>query len=801
MKIPSEHHPDEDAHVRSCRALVSSMRSIVSRAQFVEHLHEFIPVAARTKVQFFQSEAQRTKKSPRTRSWVRFQHTLARRIQHVFHEWQHRRRLGQAREASEIWGPFHGAEKYETNATFIQKILRGWLTRKKTTKGLPAGPIIMPKISSAMSFRKRRAQYQQGYLELRDLILSSQRRKDACDSERQALECAFRQQLMSSNYHLDDQEQRLFFISHVYQARTQAQPLSVEISVLHDFLIQEVQDQEHDQRELERQILEWVATHEPLLRDATRKITCGIRHALGLKLERKLKHDRRRRARRLHISELHYRATRASRLSKAFDRARAEACASTLARWWKSYLAKSRSRVETRDQAVLTLQHFVRQQLEQRHFGALERKRRLKASVISFWKRRDARVCAQVWQGWLAQTRDCRMSRRRQEQALWYGQGPRRVQVACRTIQRCVRLTLSSRRSEFYQSTLCPVHPVLASRLQDLSPDSDSDSRSSFFSSLQGDARARGTCRDSRVWHWLAQWRDALERLDEPKRPWSLRVLNFLAVVNQDIYWQAEREADRRTQDIAAREERGFIRHYVDEYLRRTNQVLTRTTNHEEEDTEGGKSSHVETTHHRHCVETPLSKVLLCPSSRASSEVGRFSRVYSEYHSTLTRVCVHCHALLLSTGSSSMLMEKQHTLRTCLSCGHRRTSAPTITTFVKHKRTSSRTTTTGRTTKLLFALPEFCDLLVIHAYFHCLAPVNHSNRLLPATQVWTKAREESEAVLTHLYTSGWHDLEDWICEDHEKVSRALAPVFPTSVWHKLQRWIVALRREFHLSQE
>ncbi|EQC37872.1 hypothetical protein SDRG_04893 [Saprolegnia diclina VS20] len=714
-----------EAEVHHARRLVASMRCVVVVSEFFHLLGPALSAHVR---RFDVAAAVRT--SPRTVSCRRFRSKMATRIQRRWRGFVRRRRFFRALYAHKRHSTKRGMAKFERAARTLQRVYRGyrcrqWLLRR--AKDALRGPSIYggdarlvyrppDRLCTRLErLRERRIAYQMTWHEL----LALQAKRDALLATHVALQA----QLQDANG------------NDVATSLIDGFPSTYAPTIVSNFLSRRLPTLQRDV-DATRVALLYERLVQPLLHTAVTLVSARLR----MRPVRSAFFIRRSIYRACEIRRATSHAACLLRLTTNMQRRHLEdavAAATTLASWWRMLQAiairlQLRRAHALRQLGVVTymllrskpIAHAARYTVHRRHVELRIRQRVWRRLLGAFFG---------GWRQFVAIVQHDRLRRRQ-----LYEDGLRKgMHRAAASIQRTTRRYLVDARPRYLEHVRNDLHPLVA-RYESQWRDAGTVPAAFVVSTLTADMAARCDATNDEIWATcaieyslpytrldpLSTWLpDALQRCfgasvatRVERWPWRGLFLSFLERVSAWFRHESDRPAQRL--DIESRVEASCVMLSYAAYLAGSRRL---PLHHDARAllAEWARATDAR----RRLVASPATT-----DPRTLASYGTFHREMG-LHKTL---CDHCWAML----------EVERHATACATCGH---------TFIERPTASSMANADA---------VEPIDLLVLHAFFHAMAPVGHANRLRPVPSVWKAATAHALPWIETLYEHGLRTLSD-----------------------------------------
>ncbi|KDO26392.1 hypothetical protein SPRG_08195 [Saprolegnia parasitica CBS 223.65] len=354
----------------------------------------------------------------------------------------------------------------------------------------------------------------------------------------------------------------------------------------------------------------------------------------------------------------------------------------------------------------------------------------------------ERHVRQRVWRRWLGSVfgswrrfvhmvQNERLARRR-----LYDDGLQKgLHRAAATIQRVTRRYLVDARRCYMEHVRSDLHPFVA-RYETQWQDDGTVPSALVLSTFAADMAARCEPTNDETWaSWAIEYRLPWTRLDPlstwlpdttrrcfgasaatrvERWPWRGLFLAFLERVSAWYRHESSRPAQRRA--IEGRVEAACTMLSYAAYLAASRRLPSR--------------------HDARALQVEWATALAARRRLVASPATTDTRTlasYCTFHRAMGEtLCDHCWAML----------EVERDATACATCGHAFLARPTESSMASADAV------------------EPIDLLVLHAFFHAMAPVGHANRLRPVPSVWKAATAHALPWIETLYGHGLRTLHD-----------------------------------------
>lgn len=463
-------------------------------------------------------------------------------------------------------------------------------------------------------------------------------------------------------------------------------------------------------------------------------------------------------------------------------------CATHIVLWWRGILDRYTYRLYKENKAACYIAKFIQTRIAIYQANSLRKTLSIERCICVRQARRDRFLSSTVFTAWIGYMEWSLELKHKQNVAKEQGKALH-VQWSAKLIQRQTRKVLYRHREALQEELYDHLHPQLAKRIDELSY------CIYFFSELKADARTRvmPTAQERRsaarygfplqsfpiesTLTWLELMESSFinsERVLCPDQPLTKGVLRFLIALNEQ-YWNYQRFETQLHQVHERSEVISIVKSYM-MHLAKTNRISSNQRPQTVASTAKRPLNALRNTrsHYLKDIRNPER------DARLLSDFSLPSTSYSQFHSSFSDLCSHCLEMI----------PHEHSSPWCPTCQH--------PTFARDS-ISSKGTRGSRSEDGVFHFTEPCDYLVIHAFFHTLAPYGHPNRLLPVAHVWSSALTQSTCCIRALHDHGVESLQDLLRLNESKQLRLIE--FPSAVAEKLDLMLKYVRDEMNYMME
>ncbi|KAH9154190.1 hypothetical protein AeRB84_003676 [Aphanomyces euteiches] len=769
--------------------MVSTMRYVIVKGEFFHGLEGALSQFLSTRPGWGSERSH----SPRLGTKRRFQSRMAARIQQKWKGFVRRKAFQLELQAYQRVKTFVGVAKFVSAAISIQKHVRGRRCRrqlgrrtrlpiaKRNVYGKDKWHVLVDASQARCArFRQRRINY-----------VAALERLVALVATRQAKLAQFRelQHLLATTP--PDQT--------IATSLIDGFPSKYAAPIVDKFLARSLP-------KLEAKVLgcenEWTTTrtNDPILHDASTMISSKYR---VVRCKRKYENERAAcRARQLQL--VHSSAACMVRMNFAMKQRalnRIIDAATRISSWWKMTQAKSVLKALRKAHAHLLLQVFRRLFLTMRSRAPIARRACFCSMIVRQYHKLVARRLStrvfQAWRGYTIQELDLARQRREIEQA-----GMRRIihSSACQ-IQHLVHRFVHDTRPKYAKEVMDVMHPVVASYVAKCSESGD---LAQLIHAIHNDVNSWPSV-DS-IWTTLADryhyplalpepvqvwWPSTLAILQLGKNeqtkvvPWRIKDLAFLDSISSR--YAAMDLLGMHLVAIEARHEvvcvvRSYLVHLMTTHkLLKPGKLRPRMAT-EKQWSIAATTMALRTWSSRLKQDYEIRSQLHASPGTTTAETNQF---YMQFHSdsgSYPSLCSNCYAML-----EPELYPSQCT------CGFDYIRRPTmaITTSPQGNFHDSRGKNNNGKASILTNRQEFqgeaSDLLLVHAFFHAMAPLGHQNRLLPPPQLWRIAMAQALPFIEVMHANKLHSLDALYQEPASLMGNAMQ--LPARVYARLVEFV------------